>query len=118
MAKFYDICFVNLTLEQAKTIREWVDEGYSMRDYPTRPDLKYVRSDQTQKTMKLSKCKVRMSKKDKYNAVYCYEQFEKSPEDHLHKEVGKLLAITGANLPKREDQLAILRQTFKREKNN
>ena len=108
------ICIVNLTLDSAQTIKEWINEGYSMRDWPNKPELKYVRhSDHTAKSIKLSKCRRWFSKQTRFNAVYCYEEFEKCGKDHLYIELGKLMAITGAFLPNRKGQLEILRQVFK-----
>ena len=107
------ICIVNLTLDTAKTIKDWINEGYSMRDWPTKPVLKYVRlSDHTQKSIKLSKCRKWITKQERFNAIYCYEQFCKSGKDHLYIEVGKLMAITGGSESGREDQSYILRQVF------
>lgn len=108
------ICIVNLTLDTARTIREWINEGYSMRDWPNKPELKYVRhSDHTQKSIKLIKCRKWMNKQKRFNAIYAYEQFSECGKEHSYIELGKLMAITGASEPGREDQLEILRQIFK-----
>lgn len=109
------ICIVNLTLESAQTIKEWIEDGYSMRDWPNKPELKYVRhSDHTQKSIKLKKCRKWMNKQQQFNAIYCYDSFEQCGKDHLYIELGKLTAITASFHPNRSDQVSILRQVFKR----
>jgi len=117
MAILDKICFVDYTMETCAEIKSLIDDCFILREFPTKPELKYTRFDGAEKIVKLTKCKQKITKEKKKECYEAFEIFMKGEDDRIRDEVGKLVAISGATLSQREEQLYILRQTFANKNN-
>jgi len=104
------LCFVDLTLETAQELKEIINDGYVLTELPTKPELKYNRFDGFEKIVKLTKCKIKITKEKTKECTDAFKEYNKGEGDHLLDEVGKLICITGGTLSRREEQLFILKK--------
>ena len=112
-----DISAPNFFIFVFKDKRRFSLQGFILREFPTKPELKYTRFDGAEKIVKLTKCKQKITKEKKKECYEAFEIFMKGEDDRIRDEVGKLVAISGATLSQREEQLYILRQTFANKNN-
>ena len=59
------LCFVDLTLEKTAELKEIINDGYVLSELPTKPELKYKRFDDSEKIVKLTKCKIKITNPSK-----------------------------------------------------
>ena len=112
MANIKKLCFIDFTMETCAKVKSLIDDYYNLIEFPTKPELKYKRFDNSEVIVKLDKCKADITPEKKKECYEAFEIFMKGEDDRIRDEVGKLVAISGATLSKREEQLYILRQTF------
>lgn len=118
MVNIKKLCFIDLTMETCTELKGIINAGYVLHEFPTKPELKYTRFDNSQMVVKVGKCKTAITDIKKQECLDAFVEYNKGESDHLFDELGKLIAITGATLSKREEQLYILKQVFAQNKGN
>ena len=112
MVNLNKLCFINFTMKTCQKVKETINAGFVLKEFPTEPKLKYTRFDGEEEIIKVNKCKTTITDVKKQECLDAFNDFNKGLDEHLRDEVAKLVAITGATLSKREEQLFIIRQTF------
>lgn len=112
------LCFVDYTMETCAQIKALIDDYYNMAELPTKPELKYTRFDGSKVIVKLSKSQHNFTEQQKDECFDAFGIFMLGEDDRIRDEVGKLVAVSGASLPGREDQLHILREVFNNNQNS
>ena len=103
--------FITLTEKTAEQTKNLIMNGYKLIEYPEKPVLIYKNGNNIVK-VKVKLGKLKCSTQKVIEAKESFEAYNMGQDDHLHDEVGKLVAITGAALYGREEQLILLRRTF------
>lgn len=106
---------IDIKRKRLDEIRELILKGYSLLMLPDESKkLIYL----NEKTKDVVLVKFKFAKYDlppikKQEAIESFEAYKLDEKDgHYHNEVGKLVALTGAALPGREEMLIYLRSAF------
>lgn len=105
---------ITLDEKTLKHIKTLINDGFALKAIPAKDNiLCYYRAfDKKLVNIKAAPYKSKISDVKLREAYESFEAYNQGEDDHLHDEVGKLVALTGAALPGREDQLILLRKTF------
>ena len=93
--------FINLDKKTAEKCRHLILDGYKLSEYPEKPVLVYKKGNNTV-VVKVKMGKLKCAPIKYQEARESFEAYAMGQDDHLHDEVGKLVAITGAALIDRE----------------
>jgi hypothetical protein len=105
---------VTLDEKMLKDIKILINDGFCLKALPAKDNiLCYYRAfDKKIVNVKAEPYKSKITEAKRRECYEAFEVFQKGEDDHLRDEVGKLVAVTGATLSGREEQLYLLRKTF------
>lgn len=105
---------VTLDEKMLKDIKVLINDGFCLKALPAKDNiLCYYRAfDKKLVNVKAEPFKSKITEAKRRECYEAFAGYAKGEDDHLLDEVGKLIAVTGATLSGREEQLYLLKKTF------
>ena len=106
---------VNIDKKTLIEIKKLISEDYCLSNYPSKSAVLIYKNALTNevKELKVEKCEIEISDKYIKESKEAYKSYANDKKNNvLYCEVGKLVAVSGAALKGREEQLKLLKIAF------